>query len=101
MSEFEGEKEWHEGGDDHGYRYQYIGPIHYLCECGACFLNRDRWIAHKALAPILVLADEWEADGKRVGYDSREQHENDLLASTVVPALRRASNLPPGEQGGE
>lgn len=41
------EKEWFEGGDGHGYRYQYIGPIHYLCECGDYFLNRERWLAHK------------------------------------------------------
>lgn len=42
------ETEWFEGGDGHGYVYQYIGPIHCLCECGDQFLNRDRWIAHKA-----------------------------------------------------
>ena len=41
-------REWHEGGDGHGYGYQYIGPIHYLCECGDYFLNRERWLAHKA-----------------------------------------------------
>jgi hypothetical protein len=41
------EREWHEGGDGHGYVYQYIGPIHYLCECGEYFLNRERWLAHK------------------------------------------------------
>ena len=48
--------EWYESGDGHGYRYQYIGPIHYqyigpihyLCECGAYFLNRGGWLAHKA-----------------------------------------------------
>ncbi len=39
--------EWYESGDGHGYVYQYIGPVHYLCECGASFLNRDRWLAHK------------------------------------------------------
>lgn len=44
-----GEREWHEGGDGHGYRYQYIGPIHYLCECGDHFLNRDRWMFHKGV----------------------------------------------------
>lgn len=49
-------REWFEGGDGHGYVYQYIGPIHYLCECGDYFLNRGRWIAHKALAPVLVVA---------------------------------------------
>lgn len=43
---------WYESGDGHGYVYQYIGPIHYLCECGDQFLNRDRWIAHKA-APLV------------------------------------------------
>lgn len=41
------EHEWFEGGDGHGYVYQYIGPIHYLCECGAYFLNRDGWMFHK------------------------------------------------------
>lgn len=39
---------WHEGGDGHGYGYQYIGPIHYLCECGRHFLNRDGWSTHRA-----------------------------------------------------
>lgn len=39
--------EWYDGGDGHGYRYQYIGPIHYLCECGDYFLNRQRWLVHK------------------------------------------------------
>jgi hypothetical protein len=42
------EKEWFESDDGHGYRYQYIGPIHYLCECGQYFLNRERWLAHKS-----------------------------------------------------
>jgi hypothetical protein len=48
---------WHEGGDGHGYVYQYIGPIHYLCECGDSFLNRDRWIAHKAVAAFIAKQD--------------------------------------------
>lgn len=40
-------REWFEGGDGHGYVYQYIGPIHYLCECGDYFLGREGWLAHK------------------------------------------------------
>lgn len=39
---------WHEGGDGHGYGYQYIGPIHYLCECGAHFLDREGWRTHRS-----------------------------------------------------
>lgn len=42
------ESEWFEAGDGHGYRYQYIGPIHFICECGDYFLNRERWLAHKS-----------------------------------------------------
>lgn len=41
--------EWFDGGDGHGYVYQYIGPIHYLCECGGSFLNRDSWMLHKGV----------------------------------------------------
>lgn len=59
------EREWFEGGDGHGYVYQYIGPIHYLCECGDHFLNRERWIAHKEqqerrISPDMPSADESE-----------------------------------------
>lgn len=39
---------WHEGGDGHGYGYQYIGPIHYMCECGQHFLDREGWRRHRA-----------------------------------------------------
>lgn len=52
------EHEWFEGGDGHGYVYQYIGPIHYLCECGAYFLNRDGWMFHKGAESALADAAE-------------------------------------------
>ena len=48
------EEEWYESGDGHGYVYQYIGPIHYLCECGDHFLNRERWLAHKTGNPRVI-----------------------------------------------
>lgn len=48
------EYEWFDGGDGHGYVYQYIGPIHYLCECGGYFLNRDGWMFHKGVESTRV-----------------------------------------------
>ena len=57
---------WHEDGDGHGYVYQYIGPIHYLCECGDCFLNRERWLAHKTGSTCVIPpANEAETEEQR------------------------------------
>lgn len=66
-------------------------------------LAKVRWYerataAEADLARVRELRDEWESDGKRIGYDGREQHENDLLARTVVPALDRALDGERGEQ---
>lgn len=56
-----GKQQWFEGGDGHGYVYQYIGPIHYLCECGDYFLNRERWLTHKAEATRVTPPAKTEA----------------------------------------
>lgn len=86
-AETEHPEEWgFEGGDGHGYRYQYIGPIHYLCECEAYFLNRDGWIAHKALVPIAELSqeiDQWVADRRTAAADIGPDDRNEWIHFTA------------------
>jgi hypothetical protein len=53
-------------------------------------VERERDEAREAVERVTALVEEWEIDGRRVGYDGHEQHENDLLAATVVPALTTA-----------
>lgn len=89
--------EWHEGGDGHGYvyqyigpiHYQYIGPIHYLCECGGHFLGRAGWIAHKATAPLIARAESAEAALAALTAGVEALHRTDLSGCHCSLACRR------------
>lgn len=88
-------EEWYEGGDGHGYRYQYIGPIHYLCECGDAFLNRDRWIAHKAVAaaaPLIRRAINDPGSFVKRGPDYDGEPYGERLDQWQARAIRVAQN---------
>lgn len=76
------EPPWHEGGDGHGYGYQYIGPIHYLCECGDHFLNRDGWMFHKGVESVRVTPPDPSGDAldTEVGALAR------IVSQTVAPS---------------
>lgn len=79
--------EWFEGGDGHGYVYQYLGPIHYLCECGEHFLNRERWLAHKAEAAFWLAQEAGDLPRDRGGY----------AHAGFIAGFTAARVLPPGE----
>jgi len=62
---------------EHGFLYQDIGPIHYVCHCGEHFLNRERWAVHVAVVAFGETLAQVKATARAEAWDEGWDARND------------------------
>lgn len=81
----------------HWPRYQYIGPIHYICWCGGYFLDRPGWETHHAEEIVVALAEQYGTPeiGTDLDYDDTgDERAGFKLNADGEPLLRRRLVFP-------